>query len=646
MINPNPYITVNQAVDLTGLARRTIFSHLALGLYAVKPSNETSANGKSQTLIRLASLPPQAQLKYWGRALPDGSRPRQGINLAEAHESAQTEGMRRLPIVQNALAIIKARQSVSRRMADLAAQSGETARTIYRWIKAYQLEGLPGLLPRWGKKRGRFTALPSALQEFVKGEYLHPSRPSPTTVYRRLVVACQHWRVPMPSQKTVDRFIRTLPLPAVVLAREGSRAWRAQAEPKIHRDFGDLAVGEIWVGDHREFDIFVRLGDEPGATIARPWLTAWLDLRSRACTGWHVDLIPNSDTIALALRAGILRFGVPRELYKDNGKDYRCHYLNGHSTVSKAVRFSPAMQAALQPGVLSRLGITARDCLPYTPWAKPIESWFSHTFPQWERTLPGWCGRDARQRPEKLSGEIQRGELLTLEEFTGRVAERIEQVNRMEHSALDATPLLLWQDAIKEIPETRALDLLLLRHKPCKVYTQGIKLFGRWYWSDDLVLHVGQVVDVRYDPNEIGRLIVFGVTGEGKGRFLCEAINRPAYSMHASREDLKRLAKRKRTARKAAEEYAGQRRVLFNEDEVLRELAEASRRKKVVNLRSRDRQPASEPLVIPRITGLERPLRQVRKEQFGRTLPPTHDQTTDGTDQLDRDALMRLLLED
>ncbi len=566
----DPYVAVDQAIELTGLARRTIFAHISTRRYSTKPSAETSANGKTQNLIRLRSLPEEAQCRYWERELQQVPQSKPLINLAEILESARAEGLRRLPIVLQTITIMESRDSVRVRLAQLAAESGEGLRTIYRWASEYKRKGLPGIIPQWGKKRGRFTALSLDLQEFIKSEYLNPSRPSPTTVYRRLIEACQHMHKPAPSQKTVNRFLRTLPLPAVILAREGAHAWRAKAEPKIHRDFSDLVVGEIWVGDHREFDVFVRFSDEPGAKIARPWLTAWVDLRSRACIGWHVGVVPNSDTIALALRAGILCFGVPRELYTDNGKDYRCHYLNGHSTVSKAVRFSDAMQAALQPGVLSHLGIASRNCTPYTPWAKPIESWFGHTFPEWEYTLPGWCGRDAKQRPEKLAAEIKRGELLTLEEFTSRVAKRITQVNRQEHSALKATPLSLWEGVTKEIPDTRALDLLLMRHKPCKVYAQGIRLFGRWYWSDDLMLHVGHILDARYDQNDIGRLIVFGTQGEHKGRFLCEAIEREAFSMHASREDLKQLAKQKRAARKAAEQYATHQRVIYNEDQVLR----------------------------------------------------------------------------
>jgi len=608
----DPYIPVHQAVALTGFSRRTIFAHLSSSKYVTRPSVETSLNGKTQTLIRLRSLPDSAQLRYWQRELQSPTSPKQTVNLAETPESVRTEGLRRLPIVQAAHEIIISRQSVAKRMTDLALQHGEAVRTIYRWVKAYRRGGMPGLLPGWGKKRGRFTALPLELQKLIKDDYLNPNRPSPTTVYRHLIEACQHLHKPIPSQKTVNRFLRTLPLPAVILAREGPRAWRAKAEPKIHRDFSDLAVGEIWVGDHREFDVFVRLSDEPGAKIARPWLTAWVDLRSRACVGWHVSVVPNSDTIALALRAGILQFGVPRELYKDNGKDYRCHYLNGHSTVSKAVQLSAAMQAALQPGILSRLGIESRNCTPYTPWAKPIESWLGHTFPEWEHTLPGWCGRDAKQRPEKLTEEIKRGELLTLEEFTSRVAERIGQVNRQEHSALKATPLSLWEGVTKEIPDSRALDLLLMRHKPCKVYAQGIKLFGRWYWSDDLMLHIGHILDVRYDQNDIGRLIVFGTQGEHKGRYLCEAIEREAFSMHASREDLKQLAKQKRAARKAAEQYADHQRVIYNEDHVLRELVEQSRQKKVVNLGVRAPAPRPAGRTVRRLIGTEQAAEQMR----------------------------------
>ena len=100
-------------------------------------------------------------------------------------------------------------------------------------------------------------------------------------------------------------------------------------------------------------------------------MTFWYDLGTRTWVGRHVALVPNSDTIALALRGGILRFGIPQELYIDNGKDYRCHYLNGSSQVSRNVTLSLDLNDTLAPGALSPLSMLVRQ-IRINPGQNPL----------------------------------------------------------------------------------------------------------------------------------------------------------------------------------------------------------------------------------------------------------------------------------
>ncbi len=602
MMEQDPYIPVAKVMALAEWSERTVYRRIDDGLLVVRSSAERQGNGRPTVEISVASLPPDAQARYWAQQLAPSPAPAATeLNIAEITESCRAEALRRLPIVQQAEDIIASRLAVTARVKALASEHQISPATLYNWLDAYRVKGFPGLIPNHGRTKGRFVSLPDVVQDAIKEWYLSPHRPSPTTVYHRVVELCDHLKLPKPSQGTINRFLRDpkqIPEPARILMREGARAYRAKAEPKVQRDYSDLAVGEIWCGDHREFDVFVQL---PDGKIARPWLTAWLDLRSRVCTGWHVDLVPNSDTIALALRAGILRFGVPRELYKDNGKDYRCHYLNGDTKLSRNVALSDSTLLMLNPGVLSRLGVISRNATPYTPWAKAIESWFGHTFPEWEKTLPGWCGRDAKQRPEKLAKELERGELLTLEEFIPRVSDCIEAYHRREHSALQATPLSQWEGVPKEMPDARALDLLLLRHKPAKVFQDGLRLFGFRYWHDELHLHKGHTVGVSFDPQDLGAVVCFDKTG----RFLCEAISQTAMSMHPTVADMKATVQRRRLAKQRTVAAANDRKVLWDGEEALRQVIAEREQKKVVNLGPRQPDPSPEGPTVPRLLGTE-----------------------------------------
>ncbi|MDT7040831.1 Mu transposase C-terminal domain-containing protein [Candidatus Nitronereus thalassa] len=627
-MNGPHYLTVQEAMDLLGIQKRTLYERIESGLYQVKFEDEKAANGKRPMKIVLSSLGPADQARWWmqrARAAgeganhaddpavepgtaqePDETSP---LNLAEVSDGARDEALRRLPIVQAAIEILETQSRAASRIKALATRHGLGPATLYRWIKAFREGGYPALIPGWGKKKGTFTALSTELQLVIAEEYLQPSRPSPTTIYRRVLDVCAHLGQPAPSSNTINRFLMHIPRSVQTMARHGHKTWRDKMEPKTFRDLNALAPNEFWCGDHRKMDVFVRISHAPDAKIFRPWLTAWMDLGTRTCVGWQVALVPNSDTIAMALRKGMLRFGAPQSLYVDNGKDYRSEYLNGKAVVSANVGLDGQTQEIFSPGVLSPLGVTVRHANPYQGWSKPIEPWFGHTFPEWEKTLPGWCGSDNKQRPEKLEREIRNGSLLTLPEFTARLAERIDDYHQTEHSVLQATPISQWAGVKIEVPSARALDLLLMRHKPVKVYTQGIKLFGaagrpRFYWHDDLALKVGHTVDVRYDPNDIGRLYVFD-----RGKFLCEAENQEALKMGASQEDLKHLHRRKQQAKKAVQGYRDAHRDLMNQEHVLETLVEARQQQQVVNLDVRPSAPGPDPHAGPQPGTVHKPAR-------------------------------------
>lgn len=614
------WVTRDEAIELTGLSLRSLYRRIAEEQWRTRPSAARSENGRAVPEIAVSSLPQSAQALYWSKHIvPAIEAVGDPLNMAEIPEPLRLEARRRMQVVTDFLALLQYSRGMKRQVAEAFCREREiTVSTLYRWMADYRRGGIAALLPKWGKTRGQFLALSEAHQGFIKDAYLSDRRPSPTTVYRHLVTLCSHLHEPVPSQATVNRYLLTLPPAALVLAREGPKAFRAQMEPKGHRDLNASAPNEWWCGDHREMDLFVRSDDRDGAKIFRPWLTVWLDLRTRTCVGHVVRLVPNSDGIALALRAGILRFGVPQGLYIDNGKDYRCKYLNGQHQTSRNVALSPDVTDTLAPGVLSPLGISIKHAHIYQAWSKPVEPWFGHTFPEWEKSLPGYCGQNGRARPEKLTGEIKRGELLTLAEFTERVTERIEEYHRTLHSELGSTPLAAWQDVHIVRPNPRTLDLLLMRQRRVKVHHQGIKLHDRYYWHDDLILHMGHRVDVRFDE-QLGRLLVFA-----QGKFVCEALNDPALRMGATREDLAALHRRKKTATQTVKAYNESRGVLRNPDHVLAQIAADARAGKVVLLPAPEPTPAgvrSLPKMLPELDRVAASLSQSQPAAVSAPVP-------------------------
>ena len=603
------WLQIDEVTALTDWSRRTVYNKIQQALVVVRPGDAKGLNGRAQTEVALSSLPEVAQVKYWQtqRRETDAATRADLPNLAEWPQWAIDEAHRREAIVLDAVTALDGaeRGAGVPRLDRIAEATGISRSTLYDWIAAWRARGFAGLKPKWGATSGTFRAMSPALQDFVTQEYLSDKQPSPTTIYERLDSLCRHLKQPTPSQSTVNRFLVTLPEPAVLLARKGPRAYAAKAMPKVHRDYLDLQVGEQWVGDHRLLDVFVLTHRGAGAQVFRPWLTAWEDLRSRAIVGWTLGEVPNSGTIATALRRGILAYGKPQHLYMDNGKDYTCHYWGGHPRRPAANRADLDTGAR---GVLRLLGIDVTHAQPYSPWSKAIESWFGHCLPEWEKTLPGWCGSDNQDKPEKLTAELKSGELLTLDELLASLTARIADYHARPHSGegmQGQAPQDVWATAVKQIPEARALDLLLMKHRAVTVQNFGIKLFGFRYWHDELHLVMRQPVEVRYDRADIGRLIVF------KGHeFLCEALADSPFAQGMTEAQKLEVGRRRKAARRNVMGFLANRKVLFDPDEVLRQVVAA--RAPVGTPPPEDPAPVPQGETVPLVTGFERPAARLR----------------------------------
>lgn len=617
MIPRDAAVTIEKTMELTGLDRATIYRKLGSGELIPKTAEEKSGNGKPKTLILVSSLPLEAQVRYWQNALAPAAGDKPTINLAEVPKASLDEALRRHPFVLRALAIIDSRAEVSNQMEALAAEAGETPRTLYRWVAAWEKDGIgmPGLLPKWGKKKkGTFTAITPDLDEYIHSYVLTrpgPAKPSPAEIFKAVQDYCATPGIttPCPCVNTINKFLsEKVRYSALVLAREGPRAWAAKCMPKIHRDPMKVAVGEVWVGDHREMDVLIclRIVKKDGEVEIlkfRPWLTAWYDVHSRKCVGYVVVRTPNSRSIALALHDAISKHGVPKSadggpglLYVDNGKDYKSYYLNGNVKLIGKIDLPSEVKLMLGKGVLHPLGIEIQHAKPYAAWQKPIEQWFGHTFPKWEATLPGWTGRDAKHRPEKLAGEIDRDELLELHDFEARLADCIEAYHSAGHGGVGmegASPDSFWVDKPIDEIDPRVLDIMLMPHKPVKVTHQGIQLFGtkgnRRYYRHQVLKneHVGHYVDVRYNPNDLSYVIVFK-----NNEFLCVAPADDAWSIRPNEDQLKAHRKSIAIARRETERVIDNHRMLMDPAEHLRRRVMNETNPKAVGPR-RDPKPAA-----------------------------------------------------
>ncbi|MFQ5630829.1 MAG: Mu transposase C-terminal domain-containing protein, partial [bacterium] len=309
--------------------------------------------------------------------------------------------------------------------------------------------------------------------------------------------------------------IEAIPRSAVVRTRKGPKYFEENCGYYIDRDWSQCAVNEIWCGDHRQIDVLVYKNDERNS-IGAPWISAWMDMRSRCLVGWHISFSPNSDTVALSFRHGILRAGLPETIYIDNGKDYRSYYFSGNYRKFTNIDFDLQTKS-----IVNRTGTHVIHALPYNHKAKPIESFFKFMALRFDRGHPGWRGPNPKAKPEKLEHEIKRGELLTFNEFKEKMEAWLEWYNTEHvHSETRRIAQSFYETArVKMITETEA-NFLLMKKKDYKLGRRGVRLHGIDFFSEDLFDRTlpRDVVEIRWDPRDLSEILIFDDDG-----FVCKA---------------------------------------------------------------------------------------------------------------------------
>ena len=390
--------------------------------------------------------------------------------------------------------------------------------TMYTWMAAWRSRGLGGLIDKRGGQSFGEIISPEAWSEFLS-MYLTEQRLSIKTCWNNILYLAKrekkNWTVP--SLRTLQRYVSDkVPEPVLVLHREGMAAYEAKCCPHTIIDQDSVEPGSVWVGDHHQFDCWVR----HRGTWVRPWITAWEDYRSRTMVGWHVSASPNSTTILQAMRRGIERYGAPQSVKIDNGKDYDSRLFTGQTKQQRKGRILSDEDQTTIAGIYAMMGITVSFAIPYHPQSKKIERWFDTLDCQFTKTVATYCGKDTHRRPEDLADYLKTdkamAEAFTLETFAAAVERYIDIYNRSAHSGdgMDGDcPLevLRQRTSIRQV-DRDTLDLLMqVWSGELTVGKNGIKLMGMWYgqYNAELMRYFGKPVRAAYNPDDLRTVAVY-----------------------------------------------------------------------------------------------------------------------------------------
>jgi putative transposase len=327
------------------------------------------------------------------------------------------------------------------------------AETIRDWLKLYRKGGFDTLLPKPRGDRGRPRHLPDAAAELlVSIKEQHPK------LSVRLIIKRARQSGEIPDD---------LPLPHSTVHRLFSREGlmvRKTDEPTTidRRRFTFEYAGELWMSDVMH-----------GAPVTddqrkrrKTYLIAFIDDATRVIPYARFAFSENTAAFLPIFKQALIRRGLPKRLYVDNGANYRSQHL------------------AL---VCAKLGIALIHARPHQPQGKgKIERWF--------RTL----------RATFLT-QLTDDDTQSLDALNRRLWAFVEgEYHQSPHRGLDGkTPLDQWalkgDDVHFVEPSLDLDDLFLFEVKRRANKDRTVSLKGRIYEVDAVL--VGETVTLRFDPS-------------------------------------------------------------------------------------------------------------------------------------------------
>ena len=430
---------------------------------------------------------------------------------------------------------------------------------------------LVGLLDGRGKKRKVQSSITEIIWQAFLSFYLDENQHPVKKCYEYTYMWAQQEQpelvADIPCYTTFCRHIKSdLPEAVETLGRCGEKAFSDRCAPYIRRTYEDMASNDWWIADNHTFDI---ISEDENGKRHRLYLTAFFDARSGIFTGCYVTLAPSSQSTLIALRKGILRYGIPKNIYVDNGREFLTFDIGGLGHRQRKSKQGEAGEKYNPPPVFTRLGIKMTNAIVRNAKAKIIERRFRDVKDHLSRLFDTYTGGNVVEKPEKLKKVLKKGGIATDAELTAIVEELLENYfNEAPYGGAIAADrgkprMQVYQEQLFEKRTTSAeeLALMLMRSaRPQKVGRRGVHLDINGtridYWNDDFLLnYLGQTVYFRYDPENLAEVRIYDL--QDRYIMTVPTDNEAILSYNATMEEVKAgVAKTRRFAKITKEALA------------------------------------------------------------------------------------------
>jgi len=336
--------------------------------------------------------------------------------------------------------------------------------TASDWVDQYEAMGLDGLKPRPRSDKGTSRAIPEPVQDLLL--QLRRERPK-ASVHSLIRAARLSGRVEADLRLTPSTVYRLLAAHGAAPQPPG----KAQADAMA---FTHPYAGDLWMSDVMHGPRLLEPGRRRGT---KTYLHAFIDDASRLVPFAAFYPAENSACFQDALKQALLRRGIPRRLYCDNGSIYRNHHLRI---------------------VCATLGVSLIHSRPHQPRGRgKIERFFRHVRSAFvphlseqhlnevaalNRVFWAWLEAEYHQTPHRgIEGQTPIERFLDDAEKLRPAPEDLERLMRMK--------------AIRRVARDRT-----------------VRLEGRIYEAPDGFS--GEKIEVLYDPYEPSRPVHMRRRGE------------------------------------------------------------------------------------------------------------------------------------
>lgn len=344
-------------------------------------------------------------------------------------------------------------------------RSRVAAETMRDWLKAYRKAGFDGLRPRPRKDVGQSRSMPKEVADLLMSIKDDNRELSVQLVIKEALAS--------------NKIPAELPLAPTTVHRLLSRAGLMRREDGgaegDRRRFAFQKAGELWMSDVMHGPT-VLVG---GKVRRKSYLIAFLDDATRVVPYAAFALSENTAAFLPVFKQAVLRRGIPKRLFVDNGSAYRSHHLSL---------------------VCAKLGSTLIHARAYQPESKGKQE-------RWFRTVR-----------MQLLPTLREADTTSLEALNRRLWAYVEgEYHQAPHRGIELeTPLDRWAKCADEVrylkPEQDMSDLFLFEAKRKVQKDRTVSLNGLVYEVDAAL--VGATVVLRYEPSVPGRTV--DVWWEGK----------------------------------------------------------------------------------------------------------------------------------